>query len=98
MRDAEEPTLTPMDYRALADFRYQIRRFVHFSESVARGEGLEPQQHQLLPSGILEGSDRQQQLGLEPQQHQLLLAVRAFEDSGGPTIRAVAEHLLIRHH
>src|ERR1043166_5676175 len=35
------------------------------------------------PSGILEGSDRQQQLVLLRLQAQLLLAVRAFEDSGG---------------
>ena len=36
------------DYQSLAEFRYQIRRFVHFSEQTARGAGLEPQQHQLL--------------------------------------------------
>ena len=35
-------------YRALAEFRYQIRRFLHFSEEQVRGLGLEPQQHQLL--------------------------------------------------
>jgi DNA-binding MarR family transcriptional regulator len=36
------------DYRALSEFRYQSRRFLHFSEEAARAEGLEPQQHQLL--------------------------------------------------
>lgn len=36
------------DYRALADFRYEIRRFLHFSENAARTAGMEPQQHQLL--------------------------------------------------
>jgi DNA-binding MarR family transcriptional regulator len=36
------------DYRALAEFRYQIRRFLRFSERAARHAGLEPQQHQLL--------------------------------------------------
>jgi DNA-binding MarR family transcriptional regulator len=36
------------DYAALADFRYQIRRFLHFSEQAARGAGVEPQQHQLM--------------------------------------------------
>ena len=36
------------DIRALFAFRYQIRKFLHFSESAARDEGLEPQQHQLL--------------------------------------------------
>jgi len=37
-----------VDYRALADFRYHIRRFLHMSEEAARAAGLEPQQHQLL--------------------------------------------------
>ncbi len=34
--------------RTLADFRYELRRFVHFSESAAVAAGLQPQQHQLL--------------------------------------------------
>jgi DNA-binding MarR family transcriptional regulator len=34
--------------QALAEFRYQLRRFLHFSEAAARSAGLEPQQHQLL--------------------------------------------------
>lgn len=36
------------DYQALAEFRYQIRRFVRFSERAARAAGVEPQQHQLM--------------------------------------------------
>ncbi len=36
------------DYHALAEIRYQIRRFLHFSERAAREVGLVPQQHQLL--------------------------------------------------
>ena len=40
--------LATRDYRALADLRYQLRRFLSFSEAAARGAGLEPQQHQLL--------------------------------------------------
>lgn len=45
------------DYRALAEFRYQIRRFLHFSESAARAAGLEPQHHQVLLAvrGLPEG-------------------------------------------
>jgi DNA-binding MarR family transcriptional regulator len=47
------PAKTPADislssYRALAEFRHQIRLFVHFSEEAARQAGVEPQQHQLL--------------------------------------------------
>ena len=32
----------------LADFRFELRRFLHFSESAALDAGLQPQQHQLL--------------------------------------------------
>jgi DNA-binding MarR family transcriptional regulator len=34
--------------RALAEFRYTLRRFLHFSEAAATSAGLTPQQHQLL--------------------------------------------------
>src|SRR6476660_3433862 len=43
-----ERPLTVADYQALAELRYQIRRFVHFSEQASRTAGLEPQQHQLM--------------------------------------------------
>lgn len=66
--------LSNEDYAALGEFRYQIRRFLHFSEAAARQEELEPQQHQLL------------------------LAVRWLKGAQGPTIRELADHLLIRHH
>jgi DNA-binding MarR family transcriptional regulator len=36
------------DYQALADFRYHIRRFIHFSEQSARLSEIEPHHHQLL--------------------------------------------------
>ena len=34
--------------RTLADFRFELRRFLHFSECVAMDAGLHPQKHQLL--------------------------------------------------
>lgn len=40
--------ITHAEYQALAEFRYRLRRFTHFSEQAAREAGLEPQQHQLL--------------------------------------------------
>lgn len=43
-----EKALAATDYQALAELRYQIRRFLHFSEQAARAAGLEPRQHQLL--------------------------------------------------
>jgi DNA-binding MarR family transcriptional regulator len=32
----------------LADFRFELRKFLHFSENAALEAGLQPQQHQLL--------------------------------------------------
>ena len=36
------------DYRALAEFRYEVRRFQNLSEQAARAAGIEPQQYQAL--------------------------------------------------
>jgi len=53
-----EKVLTLPDYQTLAELRYQIRLFLHFSEEAARAAGLEPRQHQLmlalkgLPRGV----------------------------------------------
>ncbi|MFZ0417274.1 MAG: MarR family winged helix-turn-helix transcriptional regulator [Candidatus Sulfotelmatobacter sp.] len=50
--------LTLSDYQALAEFRYQIRRFLHFSEQVVKRAGLERGQYQLMlaikgmPAGV----------------------------------------------
>jgi DNA-binding MarR family transcriptional regulator len=50
--------LTLSDYKALAEFRYQIRRYLHFSEQVVKRAGLERGQYQLMlaikgiPSGV----------------------------------------------
>lgn len=41
-------SLSRADYRSLAEFRFQIRRFLHFSEGAARDAGINPAQHQLL--------------------------------------------------
>ena len=40
--------LTKRDFELLADFRYQIRKFVRFSERLARGHGIKPLQYLLL--------------------------------------------------
>jgi DNA-binding MarR family transcriptional regulator len=60
-------------YRALAELRYQIRRFLAFSESAVRAAGVEPQQHQLL------------------------LLLNALTPGQKPSIRTVAQRLLIHH-
>jgi DNA-binding MarR family transcriptional regulator len=49
--------LSPDQYRDLAEFRRQIRQFLHFSEATAKEHHVEPQQHQLLLAvqGLPEG-------------------------------------------
>ncbi|MFN2606710.1 MAG: MarR family winged helix-turn-helix transcriptional regulator [Acidimicrobiales bacterium] len=42
--------------------------------------------------------ERAGEAGLTPAQHQLLLAVRAHDGAGHPTVGDVADHLLLRHH
>ena len=43
---------------SLADFRFELRKFLHFSEEAAITAGLQPQQHQLLlqVAGAREGT------------------------------------------
>src|SRR5919204_6256737 len=45
---ASRSLTTPLDYRALADLRYQIRRFLRVREVAARAAGVEPQQYLAL--------------------------------------------------
>jgi DNA-binding MarR family transcriptional regulator len=40
--------LDKKQYEALSEFRYQLRRFLHFSESAAKAEGITPLQYLLL--------------------------------------------------
>jgi DNA-binding MarR family transcriptional regulator len=51
------PTLK--DYRTGAEMRYQIRRYLAFSDQCARAHGLEPRHHQALLAlkGIPEGRE-----------------------------------------
>jgi hypothetical protein len=48
MASMAKTTKGATDYRSLSDFRYEIRRFLNFSEKAARAAGLEAQQHQAL--------------------------------------------------
>jgi DNA-binding MarR family transcriptional regulator len=43
---------------SLAEFRFELRKFLHFSEGAAASVGLQPQQHQLLlqVAGAREGT------------------------------------------
>ncbi|HEX4448950.1 MAG TPA: MarR family transcriptional regulator [Polyangiaceae bacterium] len=42
------PRISTTDYRSLAAFRFEIRKFLAFSERAASDAGIEPKQHQLL--------------------------------------------------
>jgi len=43
-----QPPLRAADYQSLSEFRYQIRRFLCFSQQAAERAGIESRQHQLL--------------------------------------------------
>jgi DNA-binding MarR family transcriptional regulator len=48
MNDCEGHDADHALLRTLADFRHELRQFLHFSEAAAIEAGLQPQQHQLL--------------------------------------------------
>jgi DNA-binding MarR family transcriptional regulator len=48
MRSPRAPALSRADFRALAEWRYALRRFLAASERIARTEGVSPAQYQLL--------------------------------------------------
>lgn len=41
-------SLPSTDYESIAELRYQIRRYLRFSEEASRAAGLEPRQYQLM--------------------------------------------------
>jgi DNA-binding MarR family transcriptional regulator len=75
------------DYQALAEFRYQIRRFLRFSEQVARAAGIEPQQHQVLLAIKGLPPEKRATIGelaerLQIQHHSTVELVDRLEDGG----------------
>jgi len=49
--DNQNPAVSPLtkeQYEALSEFRYQLRRFLHFSEAAAKAEGITPLQYLLM--------------------------------------------------
>jgi len=45
---AKEQHPRAIDYEALADFRYEIRRYLHFGRQAAKAARIDPQQYQSL--------------------------------------------------
>jgi DNA-binding MarR family transcriptional regulator len=46
--DISSKPMTTRQYKALADFRYELRRFLRYSEDLTRRHGVTPLQYQLL--------------------------------------------------
>ena len=46
--DQPSKAMTLRQYRALAQFRYELRRFLRYSEQITRHSGVTPLQYQLL--------------------------------------------------
>ncbi len=46
--DLAAKPMTTRQYKALADFRYELRRFLRYSEDLTRRHGVTPLQYQLL--------------------------------------------------
>ena len=83
-------------YRDLAEFRRQIRKFLHFSEATTREHGIEPQQHQLLLAiqGLPEGvkpTIREIASRLFIQHHSAVELVNRLESAGAIARRPGAE-------
>jgi DNA-binding MarR family transcriptional regulator len=88
--------LTLSDYQALAEFRYQIRRFLHFSEHAVQAAGLERGQYQLMLAikGMPEGvRPRIRELAnrMQIQHHSAVELINRLE-SGGYVRRERAQH------
>lgn len=47
-RSGDKTRAETMDYEALANFRFELRKFLAFSDAAAAKAGLTPQQHQAL--------------------------------------------------
>jgi DNA-binding MarR family transcriptional regulator len=64
-------TVVDTDYRALAEFRYHIRKYLEFSDQAAREAGVEPRQYEVLLAIRGVGDERPPTVGVLA--HQLCL-------------------------
>ena len=83
---------TSAAYQSLAEVRYQLRRFLHFSEQAARDAGLEPQQHQLMLA--LKGLPR----GTRPRVGELAERLQIKHHSAVELINRLASAGCVRRH
>lgn len=72
MPKARAEQVSDSDYVTLARFRFELRRFLNFSEKAARALGMTPQQHQCLlairaaPERSMATGDLADQLFIQP--------------------------------
>ena len=83
--------LTDANYRALGEFRYQIRKFLHFSEQAARNAGLTPRQHQALLA--IKGFPNRESITIGELAEQLHIA---HHSAVGLVDRSVEQNLIVR--
>ena len=83
---ARTTRLKSREFQALAEFRYQIRRFLRFSEDQARASGIEAQQHQLLLA--IKGLPR----GVKPTIGELAARMLIRHHSAVELVNRLAEH------
>src|SRR3974377_390688 len=88
--------LSRAQYCDLAEFRRQIRQFLHFSEITAKEHGIEPPQHQLLllVHGLPEGlrpTIREIASRLFIQHHSAVELINRLESAGAIARRPGAE-------
>jgi DNA-binding MarR family transcriptional regulator len=85
--------MTLRQYRALADFRYELRRFLRYSEDVTRRHGVTPLQYQMLLQVKGFPSGKEATVGglaerLQSKHHGAVALVSRCEEAGLVTRRA----------
>jgi DNA-binding MarR family transcriptional regulator len=83
--------VTKAEYEALAAFRYNLRQFLHFSESAAETAGVTPRQHQALLA--IKGFPGRDSATIGELAEQLQIA---HHSAVGLVDRLVAQNLIIR--
>ena len=90
--DQSSKSMTLRQYRALADFRYELRCFLRYSEQVTRRHGVTPLQYQLLLQVKGHSSREQATIGelaerLQAKHHGAVALVSRCEEAGFVTRR-----------
>ena len=85
--DQSSKSMALRQYRALTDFRYELRRFLRYSEQLTRRHGVTPLEYQLLLQVKGYGGREQATVGelaerLQAKHHGAVALVSRCEDAG----------------